>query len=157
MPLINRLYFRFKDFLASWRPRLYHFCEARKSIIKFFCSGTLAATVDLVALFIFHGLLGWGIVVATSVAFIFSFAVSFTLQKLWTFRNYSQQRLPRQLILYFGSAFITMYFNGLGMHTLVNKIGIWYLLSQIIVNIALGIFNFFSYKFIVFRKTVDEN
>lgn len=156
MPLINRLYYRFRLIFEKRCPQLFCFCEHQKSIVKFFVSGCFAGAVDLIALFIFHGLLHLGIVFATSVAFLFSFLVSFSLQKLWTFRNYSQKRLPRQLVLYLGSAFIGMNLNGLGMHVLVNNLKIWYLLAQILVNVFLGIINFFTYKFIVFRKTADE-
>ncbi len=156
MPVINRIYYRLRILFSERLPRLFTFCERRKSVVKFFLAGASAGAVDLVALFVFHGLFHWGIVLATSAAFLFSFLVSFSLQKLWTFRNYSQKRLPRQLILYFGAAFISMNINGFGMHVLVNGLGIWYLLSQIIVNIFLGVINFFTYKFIVFRKTKDE-
>ncbi|MDD3285535.1 MAG: GtrA family protein [Patescibacteria group bacterium] len=158
MPLINRFYDYFRRFFAGRFPKIFAFCDRRKAIVKFFIAGAFAGTVDLVALFIFHGLLAWDIVLSTSLAFLFSFLVSFSLQKLWTFRNYSQKRLPHQLFLYFGAAFISMNLNGLGMHILVNNLHIWYLLSQILVNIVLGIINFFTYKFIVFRKTnEDEN
>lgn len=156
MPVINRLYIRFRRFLSTCHPGLFNFCEARKSVIKFFLSGGLAGAVDLIALFIFHGVFKWDIVVATSAAFLCCFAVSFGLQKLWTFRNYSQARLPRQLFMYFGSAFIAMYVNGWAMHMLVNNLGIWYLLSQIIVNLFLGFVNYFNYRFIIFRKTANE-
>ncbi len=156
MPLINRLYSRFRNCFEKNCPRLFCFCERQKSIVKFFVSGSFAGAVDLIALFIFHGLIHLDIVVATSIAFLFSFMVSFSLQKLWTFRNYSQKRLPRQLCLYFGTAFISLNMNGLGMHIMVNNLHIWYLLSQIIVNIILGVINFFTYKFIVFRHTADE-
>ncbi|PKM89106.1 hypothetical protein CVU83_00595 [Candidatus Falkowbacteria bacterium HGW-Falkowbacteria-2] len=156
MPVINRLYIRFRNFLLTCHPGLFNFCEARKSVIKFFLSGGLAGVVDLVALYIFHGVFKWDIVVATSAAFLCSFVVSFSLQKLWTFRNYSQVRLPRQLFMYFGSAFIAMYFNGWAMHMLVNNLGVWYLLSQIIVNLFLGVVNYFNYRFIIFRKTINE-
>lgn len=157
MPIINRIYYRFRLCFARRFPQVFFFCDRRKSAIKFFISGAFAATVDLVALFIFHGLLFWGIVLSTSVAFIFSFMVSFSLQKLWTFRNYSQKRLFHQLMLYFSAAFISMSLNGLAMHILVNNLNVWYLLSQVLVNIVLGLINFFTYKFIVFRKTKDED
>lgn len=157
MPTINRLYLRFRVFLSSRCPRFFCFCEQRKAIIKFFIAGAFAGTVDLIALFIFHGLWHLDIVLATSAAFLFSFLVSFSLQKLWTFRNYSHKRLPRQLVLYVGAAFLNMNLNGFGMHLLVNNLGIWYLLSQLIVNLFLGIMNFFTYKFIVFRKSRHEN
>lgn len=156
MPIINRLYYRFRTFFSGHHPRLFCFCEERKSIIKFFFSGAFAGAVDLIALFVFHGLLYWDIVVATSVAFLLSFMVSFSLQKLWTFRNYNNKRLPRQLVLYVGAAFISLNLNAAGMHFLVNNLGVWYLFSQIIVNLFLGVINFFTYKFIVFRKAKDE-
>jgi putative flippase GtrA len=156
MPVINRLYLRFYTFFSGRYPRLFFFCNQRKAVIKFFVAGAFAGATDLLALFIFHGLLHWQIVLATSSAFLLSFMVSFSLQKLWTFRNYSQKRLPRQLILYFSIAFLSMNLNGFGMHQLVNNIGVWYLLSQLIVNLFLGVINFFSYKFIVFCKHRDE-
>jgi putative flippase GtrA len=157
MPVINRIYYYFRFLFSARFPKFFSFCEQRKSIVKFFIAGAFAGTVDLFALFVFHGLLAWNIVLSTSLAFLFSFMVSFSLQKLWTFRNYSHKRLPRQLVLYFGAAFISMNLNGLGMHILVNNLRVWYLLSQIIVNIFLGLINFFTYKFIVFRKTKDED
>jgi len=154
---INNLYSQFGNFLHTKHPKVFVFCEHHKAIVKFFVSGSSAAVVDLLALFIFHGLFHWDIVLSTSLAFLFSFMVSFSLQKLWTFRNYSNKRLPHQLVLYIGAAFISLNLNALGMHLLVNSWNIWYLLSQIIVNIFLGIINFFTYKYIVFRKKTDEN
>jgi putative flippase GtrA len=126
-------------------------------VIKFFFAGSTAAVIDLLFLFLFHGILKWGLVLSTSLAFILSFAVSFTLQKFWTFRNYSQKRIPVQFVLYIGNAFIGLNINGFLMHVFVNKLNIWYLLAQILVNLIIGVYNFFVYKFIVFRTKTDEN
>ena len=155
MHKFNRFYRR-----AIWRisnccPKIFRFCQRRKHPVKFFFAGASAATVDLVALYIFHGLFHWEIVLSTSLAFLLSFVVSFSLQKLWTFRNYSQKRLPRQLVLYFLAAFISLNLNGWAMHFLVVNIGVWYLLSQVLVNVVLGIINFFTYKFLIFRPYED--
>lgn len=158
MPIINRIYYHFRLFFSKNFPKVFSFCDQKKAIVKFFIAGAFASAVDLLALFIFYGLFSWGIVLSTSLAFLFSFIVSFSLQKLWTFRNYSHRRLPHQLVLYFSAAFISMNLNGLGMHFLVINLNVWYLLSQVIVNIFLGLINFFTYKFIVFRQTKeDEN
>ena len=43
------------------------------------------------------------------------------------------------------------------MHLLVNQFGIWYLFSQVIVNLFLGSLNFFIYKFIIFRHDDEIN
>ncbi|MBN2884391.1 GtrA family protein [Patescibacteria group bacterium] len=157
MSIINNLYKRFGKFLASNYPKIFYFCEKRKAIVKFFVAGSSAAVVDLIALYLFHGVFRWEIVLSTSLAFLLSFFISFSLQKLWTFRNYNKKRLPHQLVLYIGAAFISMNLNALAMHLMVNNWHIWYLLSQIAVNVFLGIINFFIYKFIVFRNISDED
>lgn len=156
MSFINRLYIQFKSRFSVHFPELFCACEKRKSVIKFFFAGTMAASVDLIFLFLFHGVFKWGLVISTSLAFILSFIVSFTLQKFWTFRNYSQKKIPIQFVLYIGNAFISLNLNAFLMHLAVNKLDIWYLLAQIIVNVIIGVYNFFIYKFIVFRKHKNE-
>ena len=157
MALINKLYLQFGRFLRNKHPKTFKVCQCHKSIVKFFISGSSAAIVDLLALYLFHGVFRWEIVMSTSLAFLLSFMVSFSLQKFWTFRNYNNKRLPHQLVLYIGAAFISLNLNALAMHVLVNNWNIWYLLSQIIVNVFLGIVNFFIYKYVVFRNRLDEN
>lgn len=156
MPLINSLYFRSRQFLMLNYPRLYNLCSRRKSMIKFFIAGGLAGATDLVFLFIFHGLLSWGIVISTSTAFILSFVVSFTLQKFWTFRNHRRDRMFGQFCLYLANAFIGLNLNAFFMHLLVNTYHVWYILAQIIVNLAIGAWNFLVYKFIIFRERQNE-
>lgn len=155
MPLINRFYDDFRNFFAHHFPKVFAFCNRRKALVKFFISGGIAGAVDLAVLFILHGLMGWGILLATFWAFLISFVVSFSLQKLWTFRNYSHKHLPHQLIISFSAAFISLNLNGLGMHILVNNLRVWYLFSQILVNIFLSVINFLTYN-IIFRQTKEN-
>ena len=157
MPVINKLYLRLKNLFLIRYPALFGICEKRKSVVKFFFAGSSAAAVDLLFLFLFYGLFHWNLVLSTSLAFLLSFIVSFTLQKFWTFRNYSQKKMPIQFVLYIVNAFVGLNLNGFLMHLLVNKFGVWYLLAQIVVNISIGVYNFFIYKFIVFKKRSDEN
>lgn len=156
MPLIHAWYNRFRQYFSGNFPRAYVFCNNRKSVIKFFVAGCLAGGTDLIFLFLFHGLLGWHVVAATTMAFILSFLVSFTLQKFWTFRNYSQDKMFIQLTLYVLNVLLGLYLNGLFMHILVTDHNVWYLLAQIIVNLALGVWNFIVYKFIVFKNETNE-
>lgn len=157
MPLVNKFYKKIYQSLSRNFPKLHFYCRARKSVVKFFISGTLASSVDLFFLFIFHGLFGMGIVLATSLSFLLSFLVSFYLQKLWTFRDKDEEKTPRQLVLYLLNSFLSLNLNGVGMHLLVNQFNIWYLLAQIIINLILGSLNFFIYKFIIFRHNDEIN
>lgn len=157
MAFVNNLYSKFKNTFSRSFPRFFDYCERHKSIIKFFITGSISGTVDLLTLFILHQLLAKDIIFSTSMAFIISFMISFGAQKLWTFRNYNQAKLPRQFILYFANAVISLALNGLAMHYLVNSLNIWYLLAQIIVNLVLGFVNFVSYKYIIFKVDKHEN
>lgn len=156
MPLLNSLYFRFRHFFSTRWPQTYCFCERRKEILKFVLAGCVSGGSDLVFLFILHGLLKLDIVLATSIAFILSFGISFTLQKFWTFRNYNQDKMVGQLSLYILFAFVGLNLNGLLMHILVNGYDIWYILAQLMVNLAIAFFNFLTYKFIIFRSSRHE-
>jgi len=156
MLLINRLYFKFRSFFSRRHPDLYDFCNCHKSIIKFIISGGTAASTNLALLFFFHGLFKWDLIFSTSLAFALSFLVSFTLQKFWTFRNYRQDKVAGQLLIYLLNAFIGLNLNGWLMYTLVNKYAVWYLLAQIIVSLIIGFWNFLVYKFIIFKTDKDE-
>jgi len=153
MPFINRLYFHFRRFFAQRFPRLYNFCDCRKAVLKFLIAGGFAGLTDLVFLYVFYDLLDLNIVPSTSLAFILSFVVSFTLQKFWTFRNYNQALAFRQFLIYIINAVIGLNLNGWAMHALVNQYHVWYILAQIVVNLTLAIYNFIIYKFIIFRSS----
>ena len=156
MPQINHSYSEFRSFLSSRFPKFYRICENRKSVVKFIISGSLAGGTDLVLLFLFHGVFKWPLVLSTSLAFICSFLVSFTLQKFWTFRNFNQDKVLSQFILYIINAFIGLNINGFLMYFLVNKFGIWYIFAQIIVSLIIAFYNFLIYKSIIFKIGKDE-
>ena len=156
MPVINNLYFRFRNFFSTRWPQVYSFCDQRKSFFKFLVAGCFSGGSDLVFLYILFGLFKVSIVLATSVAFILSFLVSFALQKFWTFRNYSQDKVAKQIFLYILFAFVGLNLNGVFMHILVNRYNVWYLLAQFMVNLVIGFLNFLTYKFIIFINPKNE-
>lgn len=156
MPVINKFYALFHSRFRSTCPKAYCYCSAKKHIFKFFVSGSLAGLTDLIFLFVFHGILAIDIVLATSMAFLLSFIVSFSLQKRWTFRDTDEKKVPKQLVLYILNAFLSLNINGIGMHFLVNENGTPYLLAQLIVNLALGSLNFIIYKTIIFRNEQED-
>lgn len=157
MAFINSIYYKFRKYFSISYPKIFAYCNKRKAVVKFFIAGLFSGATDLIVLFILHQLLGIDIIFSTSFAFVAAFMISFSLQKLWTFRNYNHQRLPRQLVLYLFNAFVNMSLNAFFMHYLVNNLGIWYLLAQIMVNLFLGVFNFINYKFIIFKEDCHEN
>jgi putative flippase GtrA len=79
------------------------------------------------------------------------------LQKLWTFRNKEERKTSRQLVLYFLNWFLSLNINAVCMHMMVNRLNVWYLLSQVIVDLSLGALNFLIYKFLIFRHDDETN
>ncbi|MEI7451990.1 MAG: GtrA family protein [Candidatus Falkowbacteria bacterium] len=133
-------------------PTFFAFMVRYPAVFKFIVAGIFAGGTDLILLFLFHGIFNIGIVTATSMAFMISFVVSFSLQKYWTFNSKEKNRLHVQLALYLSIAFVNLNINGWGMHVLVNYYKVWYLLAQVIVSGLIGFESFLIYKFIIFRN-----
>ncbi len=150
-------YNKFRVYFSKHYSRVYAFCDKHKAIIKFIVSGSLAGATDLILLFVFHGWIRIAITLATSLAFILSFFVSFSLQKFWTFRNHYEGKIIHQLSIYLINALWGLAMNAWFMHLLVNGYGIWYILAQIIVNLAIGFWNFTIYKLVIFKNIKNEN
>lgn len=154
---MSDIYQRLLKITSNHYPSVYKILTKNKSVTKFIVAGSSAAAVDLIFLAIFHDLFNWSIVLSTSLAFILAFAVSFHLQKFWTFRNKDKKKIPKQLTIYMINALLTLNLNGLFMHLLVDRLGVWYLLSQVIVNVTIGVYNFFVYKYVVFKDKHETN
>jgi len=127
-----------------------------KTYIKFALSGTTATLVDLFFLYLLHGVLGLGLIFSSSVAFLLAFVVSFYLQKFWTFRNSSVDRIQRQLFTYFVVATTNLLLNAVIVHAAVTKFQIFYLLAQLLSTIVLSIGSFLMNKFVIFEKEQRE-
>ena len=157
MPLLNNFYQKFGYLVKRVSPKVYCKFFEQTTFAKFFISGAIGGSIDLILLYLFHDLLNWGVVLSTSLAFLLSFMVSFYLQRVWTFNCQEGKKVPREVVLYILNAFLSLNINGFGMHFLAVELNIWYLLSQIIINVLLGILNFFIYRFIIFRKDDEIN
>lgn len=152
MSKIDAIYFYLRNRFAFRSPVIYNFFEKRKGFIKFFLVGCCTGALDLLVLFILHGICRINIVPATSIAFVLSFLLSFILQKRWTFREFGHKNTPRQLVVYIANTFFDLNLNALLMYLLVNRLAWWYILSQVLVNLAIGLLNFIIYKYLIFRK-----
>ena len=151
MKIVNLLYTKFRKVFLHYHPNLYTTCDKYKSVIKFIIAGSLATFVDLFFLTLFYSCFSYNLVLSTSLAFILSFILSFNVQKFWTFRNSYNKKVSRQLIFYILNALFGLSLNGYLMHLLVNIWGTWYILAQATVSLFIGIYNFFIYRFLIFR------
>ena len=120
----------------------------RNLYIKYLIAGVSAAAVHISILSFFYRFVGLNIVISTSLGFI----VSFYLQKFWTFRDNGREKIIQQMFAYLLVALVNMGINALFMYLLVEKLAVWYLLAQIIMNGTIAIESFLIYKFFIFKK-----
>ena len=119
---------------------------------RFIVAGGTAASVDLLVLFIFTDIFKVWYIVSSAIAFLVAFMVSFTLQKYWTFRDHSSERLHAQALVYFVVTGINLVLNTLLMYFFVHFGGIEYLIAQIITGILIAIESYFVYQKFVFKN-----
>ena len=127
--------------------------------VRYIVSGGTAALVDLGLLYIFTDVFGWWYLTSAVVAFILAFFVSFFLQKFWTFKDGSKDRIHFQLIIYLTIALVNLVVNTLLMFVGVHYLGLHYMLAQFIVAGLIACSSFFLYRRFVFiaPKVISES
>lgn len=125
-------------------------------IMRYLFAGATAAFVNISILFVLtHYFYIWYVFSAV-IAYSIAFGVSFSLQKLWTFKVSSFEKIKKELLSYLIIFIIGNIINMALLVLFVEHVKIHYLLAQFLSNGLLAIGNFFVYKNIVFsqgRKT----
>ena len=121
-----------------------------KVYIKYVISGGTAAGIDLIILYILTDIFNIWYLLSACLAFVVAYFVSFYLQKFWTFRDNSRERIVKQMSLYLIVGVSNLGINAGGMYILVDKLGIMYILAQVIMGGIIAIGSFLIYKFVIF-------
>ncbi len=121
-------------------------------VLRFIISGCTATAVNLITLFaLVHFFAVWYLL-ASIISVIASTAISFTLQKFWTFRDHTTSGMHFQFMIYVGITAVNICINTALMYLFVSILGIWYLIAQVIASGLIAICNYFSYQQFVFKK-----
>ncbi len=150
--LFFRYYHYLRQFLIKQFPGFFSFLVDFKEAVKYGIISSTLLAINLLFLFIFYQLLVVPIVYSTIFAWLSAFIIIFSLQKAWTFRNFSKKYLSQQLFIYFSLAFISLFLNTSWMYLLVVVWAWWYILAQILIALILAIINFFAYQFLVLGR-----
>ena len=119
-------------------------------VVRFLFSGGLATAANIIPLFVLvHFFYMWYLLAAVF-SFITAVAVSFMMQKFFTFNDYTREKIKQQTTLYFGIQIFNLCINTLLMYVGVNLLHIQYLLAQVLISGVMAVYNFFVYKHLVF-------
>ncbi len=102
-------------------------------------------------LYTLTSVLGFWYLGSSVVALVFGFFTSFILQKFWTFRNRSLERVRIQLPLHLLLSLSNIVLNTIFLFILVEYVGLWYLFAQFIITGLLACMNFFIYRGYIFH------
>lgn len=125
----------------------------RARLLRYLVAGSVAAIVDFGLLYLFTDEFGLHYLISAILAFIAAFFVSFFLQKFWTFRDDSVDRVHVQVVIYFVIAVFNLLLNTALLYLFVDVGGLWYMAGQFLASGLLAIESFFISRHFVFSVT----
>jgi len=121
-------------------------------IFRYIIVGGIVAFVNLCALYFLTEYVGFHYLVSVTFAFIIAVVLSFVLQKFWTFQDHGTDVVHKQASIFFVVA-ITNFFLNFGLiYFFVEKLHIWYLLSQFLISAGVAFISFVVYRRFIFLK-----
>ena len=121
--------------------------------VRYIVAGAVGAGTLLGLLYILHDRLGLPVVTSSVIAFSLALVVSFVLQKFWAFQDQDTSRSHVQFAYFLTLALFNVGADAVFMHLLVDILGIWYILSQVLASGTIAIWSFFLYRSVVFRSS----
>ncbi|EOD67149.1 hypothetical protein H480_18052 [Amycolatopsis vancoresmycina DSM 44592] len=107
--------------------------------------------VDLGLLTVFHGVLGWPVWLAITLAYVCAFGLSFALNR--TFNFHSHAAVGRQLVLYIVAIAVNYAAFLLGVGAGLTALGIEYHVSRVLAGACEGVFMYAVMRWVIFRDS----
>lgn len=118
---------------------------------KYLVAGAFAGAVHLLLLYAFTDLLAIHYLISTTLALFIVFWISFGLQKYWTFKEHSRERIGRQALQYFMMHSVNFAANAGLLYVFVEFVGLWYLFAQVVVSLSLALVTFLINRAYIFK------
>ena len=133
----------------QWAVQLIKALEERR-VVRYIVSGGTATASNFVVLYTLTEFLHIWYLTSSIFALLMGFAISFILQKFWTFQNAGFERVHIQLPLHIALSLANIAINTVLLYGFVQYLHVWYLLAQFINAVLLACMNFFIYHHFIF-------
>ncbi len=120
-------------------------------IMRYLFAGGLAFATNLSLLFIFAHYFHLWYLAASTLAFIVSVVVSFTVQKYITFRDKTTERVHHQAMMYLAIALFNVTANGVFMYSFVDLAHIPYMIAQVFSAGIIAVWSLGVYRYLIFK------
>lgn len=124
----------------------------KNKVLRFIFSGGTSFFVHISILYLLVNYFNLWYLSSTMIAFCFAVLVNFSLQKFFTFKDYSKKDMHFKFLKFFIFAFIMLCMNTLLMFLFVGILGFWYIFGQIFVNLCTAIVSFFFFNSFLFKR-----
>ena len=124
--------------------------EKIRKIARYIISGGSAAVVNILTLYVFTEFFHVWYLFSSVIAVCSAWAVSFVLQKFWTFQNFHLHRAHVQALFHAALSLFGVLMNTVLLYIFVEYFHLWYNAGQIIAGVLLACMNYFVFKHYIF-------
>lgn len=132
------------------RPSHTALLERVGVLARFGVSGLLAAASLFAAIYVLTDLLGLWYVASAALAWVISMAVSFALQRGWTFRQRGREGARGQIVSFIALGLFNAGANAGLMYLLVDRAHVNYLAAQFLLAVVIAAWNFLVMRYAIF-------
>ena len=122
----------------------------KNKFIRYVIIGSFATSVNLVLMFILTSILGLYYMLSLFISYPIGTFTHFFMNKYLNFKNRTS-RPAKQLIVYWSINLSGLVITATIMYILVEFVGIWYLIANVIASCIVVIYSFHMHKRITFR------
>lgn len=121
-------------------------------VVRYLISGGTAAMVNLSSMYLLTDIFGFWYIYSAVMAFGAAFFVSFLLQKHWTFKDVSLEKVHTQASLYLFVGILNLVCNALLLYVFVDILRMWHMTGQFLVSGMIAFWSFFIYRKFIFKQ-----
>ncbi len=121
-------------------------------IIRYILAGGIATVSNLIILFISVHYFKMYYLTGAIIAFSCAVIISYLLQKLFVFKNYSRENMHKQFLNFLVFNLVMLGVNTLLMYTFVDIIGFWYLFAQALSALITACINYIYFNKVIFKN-----
>jgi putative flippase GtrA len=132
--------------------RELHFARTTSTAVQFIryvYVGTIAAIADISILYMLTEFIGIHYLVSAALAFMAGVVINYTLCTLWIFPG-TRFNTAKGFTLFLVIGIVGLALNEIIIYSLVDFVGVWYMLAKVVSTVIVLFWNFFARKKLVF-------
>lgn len=128
----------------------------RMLVVRYAVSGVVGLGTNLGVMYFATEILGIWYMWSAAIALTASFLVAFILQKYWTFKETTKDKIRSQAASYLAIAIGGMFFDMAALYVFVDVFGLWYFGSQVVIMGFIALASFLLNRNLTFKKRTGE-